>query len=849
MSSFQGETMGELGGRHKVIIFLIFSLSGFSALVYEVLWTKHLSLAFGTTMTAVSVVTATFMAGLALGSYLLGKFSDRNNNLLRIYAYLELGIAAFALLFTSTLELASTFHIALAQFTPNLTVFNHIAHIVVAVLLLLPPTLCMGGTFPIMCRFFARKKSGGQIGRLYALNTLGASIGAFLSGYYLIPQLGLFNTNLLAVTFNLVIAAIAWHYSRESGHASVDSPAGLPGRSRSNLIQKHRLVLIASAMIGFFSLSYEILWTRVFMLFLGNTSYAFSLMLSSFLISIALGGALYSRIIHPAFNEKQLFVRLTLLMGLAVLLTAPCYDQLAHLFLRAHALADGHWWLLSLLSGVIVFAIICVPIIISGALLPAAIAILDPGKLRTGEGVGLVVLHNTTGAVLGSLVAGFLLIPSIGIQSSFQGLALVNVLLGATLLLAFSKASRAGYSQAALVCMGGLLLAFASPRWDQGLMNSGVYIYAAKYLAAGGIDKVLQSEKILEVIEGLETTVAIHESNDGQVRFFTVNGKTDGGIGRDMATQALVGQLPLLLHPEPRDVLVVGLGTGITLSGLSSHPTESIKCVEISPEVVAASHYFDDSNQNALVEEKVSLLINDGRNLLLTEKTQYDVIISEPSNPWQSGNCNLFTDEFYQLAASRLKTGGLFAQWIGLYDITSDNLRIAVNTLLKTFPEALAFRTGSDLILVGGHHQLQFDYLGLQQRMARPGVRDTLQAIGISSPGELIARHYLFDEASLQEFSRGAGLNSDNLPVLEYSARYLLGQKTLGGLQMENISALHQSSSKMTLPLTNLGRNTQSVANALRELGDHYLGEGRTNTAQQLLLKARTLEEQKDSSG
>nr|NIQ97218.1 methyltransferase domain-containing protein [Desulfuromonadales bacterium] len=255
-------------------------------------------------------------------------------------------------------------------------------------------------------------------------------------------------------------------------------------------------------------------------------------------------------------------------------------------------------------------------------------------------------------------------------------------------------------------------LAAILPRpWDQKLMNSGVYVYAPKYAAQGGLQRVLADEKIIDVIEGIDATVAIHESPDGKVRFFTVNGKTDGGTGEDMTTQVLVGHAPMLLHPAPRDVLVIGLGTGITLKGLPDHADCRIDCVEISPEVVKAAEYFSDANGRALEDPDIRLTVEDGRNLLLTSTNTYDVIISEPSNPWQTGNANLFTDEFYRLAASRLNAGGVFGQWIGLYDITPGNLRIAVRTFLESFPHALAFRTGADLILVGSREELKFDYL------------------------------------------------------------------------------------------------------------------------------------------
>jgi spermidine synthase len=828
----------------KKILYLLFALSGFCALVYEILWTKYLSLTFGTTILAVSTVAAVFMGGLALGSYLLGRHADRETNLLRIYAFLELGIAVTALLFAPTLELVEAVYIALSRSLPTHPAISTAFHFLFSALLLLPPSACMGGTFPLMCRFFARKKCGGQIGRLYALNTLGATLGAFGAGFFLIPALGLSTTGYLAVFTNLAIAAGAFALARRIGATSPRDVSQAKRPDQPLQASRHRLLLVGIGLIGFFSLAYEILWTRVLLLFLGNTSYAFSLMLSAYLVGIALGGAVYARKVRPELDEKRVFVILTVLMGLSILVTAPFYDRLAHLFLFAHQASGERWWHLSMLSFFIVFLIMCVPTVLSGSLLPAAVAILDPGKNHTGEGVGLIVLHNTLGAVLGSLAAGFLLIPLLGVQDSFRLLAGLNLLLALALYRHYRRGDRRLRFAALLAC-GGLLLALVPISWDQGVMNSGVYIYAPKYARMGGIDAVLAAEKVVKVIEGTDTTVAVHESLDGQIRFFTVNGKTDGGTGRDMSTQVLVGQLPLLLHPDPRDVLVIGLGTGVTLKGMSEHPTRRIDCVEISPGVVEASSYFAEANGHALRDPKVNLFVRDGRNLLLTRPERYDVIVSEPSNPWQAGNANLFTADFYRLAAQRLKPSGLFCQWIGLYDITPQNLKVACNTFLRTFPRAMVFKAGTDLIMVGALHELAFDYQRLSRRMATPGVRGTLANIGIDSPGDLVAMHYLYSEAPLSDFARGAALNTDDRPILEYSARYNLGEKTLGEFQRRNMENLLATQGKVFLPLVNLGNSGEEVAAALRDLGKGYAGVGRKSEAELFMRKASEVEQKR----
>jgi spermidine synthase len=795
----------EISRFHKRLIYLLFSLSGSCALVYEILWSKYLSLTFGNTMIAVSVVAATFMAGLALGSSLLGRYSDRDSNLLKTYALLEIGIAVTALLFAPTLIFVEDLYAYWVQQLPNFPALTTSINILFSAMLLLPPSICMGGTFPLMCRFFARRKSGGQIGRLYAINTLGATLGAFSSGYLLIPTLGLSRTGLLAIFGNLAIAGICFALSKRYGAADADGKTDEIIVSQHLDLSRQKPILLAVALIGFLSLGYEILWTRVLLLFLGNTSYSFSLMLSVYLICIAIGGYLYTCISNPEMKERQVFLILSLGMAGSVLFTAPFYDKLAHLFQFAHEVSGENWWLLTLFSLVIVFFTIGLPTILSGALLPAAVAIIDPGKKHTGQGVGMVVLHNTTGAVLGSLAAGFVMVPTFGLLNSFKCLAVINLVMVVGLVLHFRQRGRLGRVVPA-IATAGILLALVPMTWDEKLTNSGVYCYAWKYAKMGGIEKVLSAERVLEVIEGRDCTVAVHESLDGDFRFFSVNGKTDGGTGSDKSTQYLIGQLPLMLHQAPKDVLVIGLGTGLTLKGMSSHPVQCIDCVEISPEVVEAEKYFKEFNGNALADPKVNLSVDDGRNLLFTNPKKYDVIISEPSNPWQSGNSNLFTDEFYQIAVDRLKDGGLFCQWIGLYDITIDNLQIVSQTFLHNFPRVLAFKAGSDLILIGSDSPLKIDYQRMKDRFSNKIIAEVMRSINLRSPGDLIAKHYLFDEETLAALAGNAILNTDDLSTLEYSAHHNIGDKTLGAFQMDNMAAINETiPAKTMLPVRNLG--------------------------------------------
>lgn len=837
LSRSSGGSM-EVTSGHKKLIYGIFSLSGFCALIYEILWTKYLSLTFGNTMIAVSVVAATFMAGLALGSFLLGRYVDRKANLLKVYGLLEFAIAITALLFAPTLSLVEHLYVYWTQQLPGIPWLVTAIHILFSSLLLLPPAICMGGTFPLMCRFFARRRSGAQIGRLYALNTLGATLGAFSAGYLLIPSIGLSNSGYLAISFNLLVGLAAMLLAKKYGVTDADGEVSRATIQTGFDAVAHRPILIAIGLIGFFSLAYEILWTRLLLLYLGNTSYSFSLMLSAYLVGVAIGGAVYARLAHRQMNEKRLFLVLAGLMATVILATAPHYDRLAYLFQFSHELSGERWWLLSLFSFLIVFTVIGLPTVLSGAMLPAAVAIIDPGKRHTGKGVGLVVLHNTAGAVLGSLFAGFLMIPYFGLLNSFKFLALGNLLLVVVLACYYRRRIMPRWLIPALCCIasGFALLPGA---WNMELINSGVYCYAPKYAKMGGIDKVLEAEKLIDVIEGSDCTVAVHESLNTRVRFFSVNGKTDGGTGSDMVTQILIGQIPLLLHPHPDDVLVVGLGTGVTLTAMGDQPTRNITCVEISPEVVSAESYFSHVNGSVLKDPKVSLVVNDGRNQLLTHPETYDVIVSQPSNPWQSGNSNLFTEDFYKLAGKRLKQGGVFCQWIGLYDITTENLKIAARTFLNTFPKVLVFRSQANLILVGSQEPLPIDYQQMLERFENPAISQLFELVQLETPAKLIASQYLFNEQTLAKFAGAGILNTDDRPILEFSAHHNLGGNILGELKKRNLEALYNvEGSRFALPIRNFGKDPVVAAANLREIGQSFARLGKDHVATQFMRKA-----------
>jgi spermidine synthase len=735
--------------------------SGFSALVYEVLWARQLSLVLGGEILAISIITATFMAGLALGSALFGRISDRSRNPLRLYSYLEFGIGATALLFPLGLQAASLVFVNMSQTFTGQPAVATLTRLALSALLLLIPTTLMGGTLPVICRIFAGTHFSERVGRLYALNTAGAVCGCLLTGFFLIPHLGTILAGFLAVGINLAIGLFAWRQSQGVGTPTEERQEAVPPK---NLRIEQFFLCGIVAITGALALGYEILWTRLFLLFLGNTTYAFTTILSIFLVGLSLGAWLYSRYLKRTVNHSLLLYSLCTLMAVYLVITYPFYDQFAYLFDLAHRWPGVHWWSQAGSSFIIVSLAILPPTIMSGALFPTAVQLFSPQDGHFGEGTGFLLFANTTGSILGSCIAGLYLIPRFGILDSFEILALVNIGLALMIYLHYRKQIKPLYSLATLVSLAFCLTLPTS--WNQTLMSSAPYYY--HYGSQGGLKNALTNfHRLIDYREGRETTVAIFEKENG-TRYFRVNGKIDGGSDGDMTTQVLLGQLPVLFHPAPKDGLVIGLGTGITLAQVAAYDQIDVDCVEISPTVASIASHFDKQNAGALKKTNVELFIKDGRNLLLINDKQYDLIVSEPSNPWQAGNANLFTSEFYQIARSRLREDGIFCQWLPVYDLPPDSLRTAIATFLETFPDVLLFGVGGDVILLGRTSAPGPQSPWPISRTLEMPANNVLTDADLERPEQLVKQHLFADSKVLQIFSHGAVLNRDRSPQLEF---------------------------------------------------------------------------------
>jgi spermidine synthase len=773
-------------------VWVCFFLSGAAGLVYEIVWMRMLGLVFGHTVFAVTTVLAAFMAGLALGSFLVGRLIDRRGRPLQVYGVLEAGIGAYALLVPLLLTQVQFVYLALHGSLKLSSVAFSLTQFALVFLILLVPTTLMGASLPVLAKFLVNRAEtlGRKVGDLYALNTLGAVVGSVAAGFFLLPAIGTGATIGLAAAANLGIGAWALMLARWLGESSVAPVSSTPvpvdhptAQSAEPIPLQTWLVLAGTGLSGAAAMVYELAWTRSLSLVIGSSVYAFSAMLTTFLVGLALGSFLFARIWGRRQVDAALFGTLEVAIGFIALALTPAFGRLPDLvlaILTRTTPSSGGALLAQFASS---FLVMIIPTTIIGATFPCAVQICSGTLTRLGRDVGRVYSANTVGTIAGALLAGFLLVPWLGARASMVVGAAVNTAIGLTVLAAAGPARplwrRAAIAPLAVLFLAGVMFL---PRWDPRVMAGGVSIYVERFTAAADpaalFRETAAARQLLFYREGINSTVAVERTE--QMISLRVDGKVDASNGPDMATQLMLGHLPLLLHPNPERVLIIGLGSGVTVGAVAQHTVvREIDVVELEPAVVEASSFFIEENRNALRDPRVRLVLGDGRNYVLASKKRYDVISSEPSNPWMAGVANLFSREFYRLARARLADDGIMIQWVQGYSLFPEDLKMIVKTFRQSFPHATLWRTlRGDYLLVGTPSPLRIDYALLKRRSAASsGVREDMASLWFATPLDVLTLFFL-DEADLGSFARGAPVNSDDRPLLEFRAPLALYRKT-----------------------------------------------------------------------
>jgi predicted membrane-bound spermidine synthase/Tfp pilus assembly protein PilF len=581
-----------------------FFFSGIAGLIYEVVWTRMLTQIFGNTTYAIATVLSAFMAGLAIGSYLFGRIADRGKNDFLLYGLLEAGVGIYGFLVPRLFELGQTLYRPIFGINESYPFVFNLLLFFLSFTLLVIPTLLMGATLPVLSRFFVRRLGdlGRKVGDLYATNTLGAVLGCAFAGYIFIPQMGMRRTVFLAAGTNLLIAAVIVFvdFIRDKQAGAIVAPENTDALSSAPSSETPSwlgwVVLSSFCLSGFAALIYENAWTRALTLVIGSSIYSFTTMLVTFLVGLAFGGFLYARLSGDREVRLSTFGFIELWIGLAALATIPLFERLPLIFVRLlQGFGDSFNTFLSLqlfLSALVML----VPTILLGLTFPMVARLFTQSLYRVGSGVGNSYAANTLGAIIGSFIGGFILIPFIGVENTIIFATVVNLLVGCFLVLADSRMSPAPrYVVGAAVLVLAVLIPFRVPRWDPHILTSGVTIYNDRFEALPTDSLRLEEMKRDDVLyyrEGLTVTVSVHRIPGGDYIYFRSNGKIDGSYG-DALSQLMTGYIPIMLHPNAQRVAVIGLGTGMSAHALATFPVKKIEVIEIEPAMIEASKFFD----------------------------------------------------------------------------------------------------------------------------------------------------------------------------------------------------------------------------------------------------------------
>ena len=765
------------------LIEILFFLSGASALIYEVVWMRQLTQIFGNTAHATATVLTAFMAGLSLGSFAFGRLADRAGATVTFYGVLEIGVGLYGLAFPWFLAFLPHLYRNLFPVMEQSFLEYSLILFAVTFLFLLVPTTLMGATLPVLSKVVVRHLGdlGERVGRLYGFNTFGAVAGCLLAGFVFMETLGLSATVRAAAILNLVVggAVVLLGFARIFREAKAfpegsTAPAGNPDGSPSRGLPMRGLVLLGIGLSGAAALIYENAWTRMLALILGSSTYAFTLMLAIFLAGLAWGGYYYGKRWANRPPTWSAFGWIEVAIALSVLAMIPLYERLPFAFITLLSVLGTRFPFLSLAQAWIAFAMMAVPTFLLGMTLPLAARLYVQNAERVGSHVGAVYASNTLGAILGAFAGGFVLIPALELQGTLMAGAGLNAATG-VLFLALTPGRR----PASRLAMGGAAAAGITalvlwmPAWDKQILTSGPMVYARSYIAFPN-DWLLREDlkrcPILFYRDGLSATISVHRDPRNGALFLRSNGKTDASDG-DALTQAMVGYLPMMFQPAAKRVAIVGMGSGVTAHAVAAFPVERIEVIEIEPAVIEAARLFSERNGRIHEDPRVRFVHADGRNYLTAVPWLYDVIVSEPSNPWIAGIANLYTREFYTQALRKLKPGGVFCQWVQSYAMSPADLQMILRTFAEAFPHVSLWQAlEGDYLLLGSQTPLSRPRKAVQETLDRyPQVAADLARLGLPTVHAVLSLHRL-DREGILRFARGAPLNTDDRPRLEFRA-------------------------------------------------------------------------------
>jgi len=807
--------------RYLPLLLVLFAASGCSALIYEIVWYQLLQLVIGSSAVSLGVLLATFMGGLCLGSLGLPRLRLAERHPLRVYGKLELGIALSGVLVLFGMPLVdSVYTAAVGHGLPAI-----LLRALVSSLCLLPPTFLMGASLPAASRWIRATPAGvSWLGLLYAGNTVGAVFGCLLAGFYLLRVFDMATATYVAASINIAVALGSFAMARrtaakvETGAAPIaarplayargSEPEGKPladargsepeakplayarGSEPEPSVSKTWPVYVTIGLSGACALGAEVIWTRLLGLMLGATVYTFSIILAVFLVGLGGGSAIGSQMARKAVGAKAALGWSQLLLAAAVAWTAYMLSQSLPYWPINPLLSTDPWFTFQIDLVRCLWAILPAAFL-WGASFPLALAAAasadpDPGRL-----VGGIYAANTGGAILGALSFSLILIPWLGTAHSEQVLVILPAVGGLLVLVpALLRPVRVWAAAAALAATVGAVLLALGVTGVPGMLIA----YGRRMSTSAGRSKILFTG------EGINSSIAISEWDDGAVQFH-VSGKVEASTEPyDMRLQRMLGHMPALLHRDPKSVLIVGFGAGVTAGSFVPHPEiRRIVICEMEPLIPpTATKYFGKQNYYVVNDPRTQMIYDDARHFVLTTPERFDIITSDPIHPWVKGSATLYSKEYFELVKQHLNPGGVITQWVPLYESDLPTVKSEIKTFFDVFPNGTIWGNdisggGYDLVLLGQVDPAKIDIDTMQQRLDRPDyarVAQSLREVGFPSAVALLST-YAGQEPDLRPWLEGAEVNRDGNLRLQYMAGLALNVSREGSIYTEMLNYRH----------------------------------------------------------
>ncbi len=765
----------------KIAPVILFFMSGATALVYEVLWSKYLALMLGSTTQAQTVVLAVYMGGLALGNRWFGAHAARRQRPLAWYGYLEAAIGLYAFIFYWLYQGADRVFVAVGSGWLDHGLALLALKGLLSVGLLLPPTILMGGTLPVLAAWLeARYPDAARwSARFYSLNSCGAVLGAGFAGFVLLDWVGMVASLQMTAFFNVLVGFMAIGLSKlEVGPATATpktaTTESAPATDGPSANPKVWTGYALAAFTGGVSLGLEGLASRTLSMVMGASVPAFSIMLMAFILGIGVGSAVIaSPRIRRWPRERMTFILLLMAAGTLagyVAAIGPGVDAYRWL-MTGLARGDVGYEFQLLLHAAIALVVLGWPAALLGSVLP--LWMREGGGAHGGlaRHVGRLLTWNTVGAVLGVTLTSFVLMPTLGLRGALLFLAgLLAVVAG---LVAWAHLSQGAVAASGVGLAAVLLVGAHGGDYWRSILSSGIFRARETQMSRHALQTRFEHVRLRFYEDAPDATVSV-EQGDGVKSSaelgLRINGKPDASSQGDLSSQYLLAHLPLLARPASEDVFVLGLGSGITAGALLAHPVKNIVVAENCDPMLRAAAWFNPWNRGILTNRLARIVSEDARAVLRLSPQLYDVIISEPSNPWTAGIGNVFSREFFELAAQRLKPGGVMAQWFHLYEMNDGIVAMIIRTFGSVFPHMEIWDTcGGDIVMLGSRQPWASTPASYAQIFARPEVKADLVRIGLDTPEALWARQ-LASQRTAFAIAGDGPIQSDEFPVLERAA-------------------------------------------------------------------------------